>query len=107
MAVERITDTTVPPCPITRGCRPKFVPVMARTSVWPMMPQPVMRIARGAGVLVIVDPATMRLKVNVPASPFGSAVVPEAVYVPDLSAPEVVTAPELETTTLGEPAVWV
>ena len=49
---------------------------------------------------------TVRVKLQVPISPSGSDVVPEAEYEPTAKLPLVVTTPLEETTTLGAPLLW-
>ena len=58
------------------------------------------------GVVVSVDAVTVSVKLQVPISPSGSDVVPEAEYEPTAKLPLVVTTPLEETTTLGAPLLW-
>ena len=66
---------------------------------------PTVFVELDAGRLCVIVP-TLRVKLNVPMSPFGSLVVPDAVYEPGASAPLVAMRPVVLTVRAGVPVVW-
>ena len=76
------------------------------TAIWLVkVGDPVVATELNVGRLCVIVP-TLRVKLNVPMSPFGSLVVPDAVYEPGTSAPLVAMRPVALTVRAGVPLVW-
>ncbi|HUY65620.1 MAG TPA: hypothetical protein VMV06_02280 [Acidimicrobiales bacterium] len=99
-------ETLTPEPPVLVKVTAPALPVVFSWSVKDADPA-VPTVAEVGATWVIATPPTLRLKMNEPASPKLSVIVPLAVWLPADSAPPVEMKPWGETTKFGVPELWL